>query len=232
MKELDLDVGEDLIVHCGRDALLSEPNKFKDKIEQMLSIQQFDAIFLDNMEMVLPAKGKSSDDYAYYYKQLPPWALLASKHNFTILMTHHTKKEREDNPFKTILGSQAIMGCCDSVFVMERSEQPNQFTLHATGKFTEDLALNLKREECLFKFDGSHYEAKLKKNSGQYMLYEYVRDHPDWFQKQIAENAGIKKQIVSRNIKILVARGYVVGNNNIGFRITSMLDDLDDSDDQ
>jgi hypothetical protein len=78
-------------------------------------------------------------------------------------MTHHTKKEREDNPFKTILGSQAIMGCCDSVFVMERSDQPNQFTLHATGKFTEDLALNLKREECLFKFDGSHYEAKLKK---------------------------------------------------------------------
>ena len=232
LKELDLDVGEDLIVHCGRDSLLSEPSKFKGTIEQMLSIQRFDAIFLDNMEMVLPAKGKGSDDYAYYYKQLPPWAMLASKHNCTILMTHHTKKEREDNPFKTILGSQAIMGCCDSVFVMERSDQPNQFTLHATGKFTEDLALNLKREECLFKFDGSHYEAKLKKNSGQYMVYEYVRDHPDCFQKQIAENAGIKKQIVSRNIKILVARGYVVGNNNIGFRITRMLDDLDDSDDQ
>ena len=160
LKELDLDVGEDLIVHCGRDSLLSEPSKFKDTIEQMLSIQRFDAIFLDNMEMVLPAKGKGSDDYAYYYKQLPPWAMLASKHNSKILMTHHTKKEREDNPFKTIMGSQAIMGCCDSVFVMERSDQPNQFTLHATGKFTEDLALNLKREECLFKFDGSHYECK------------------------------------------------------------------------
>jgi RecA-family ATPase len=145
LKELDLDVGEDLIVHCGRDSLLSEPSKFKDTIEQLLSIQRFDAIFLDNMEMVLPAKSKGSDDYAYYYKQLPPWAMLATKHNCTILMTHHTKKEREDNPFKTILGSQAIMGCCDSVFVMERSDQPNQFTLHATGKFTEDLALNLKR---------------------------------------------------------------------------------------
>ncbi len=46
--------------------------------------------------------------------------------------------------------------------------------------------------------------------------------------KQIAEDAGIKKQNVSRNIKILVARGYVVGNNNVGFRITRMLDDLDD----
>ena len=55
---------------------------------------------------------------------------------------------------------------------------------------------------------------------------------PDCLQKQIAENAGIKKQNVSRNIKILVARGYVVGNNNIGFRVTRMLDDLDDSDDQ
>ena len=66
----------------------------------------------------------------------------------------------------------------------------------------------------------------------QYMVYEYVRDHPDCFQKQIAENAGIKKQNVSRNIKILVARGYVVGNNNIGFRVTRMLEDPDDSDDQ
>ena len=89
-----------------------------------------------------------------------------------------------------------------------------------------------KREECLFKFDGSHHEAKLKKNSGQYVVYEYIRDHPDCLQKQIAEDAGIKKQNVSRNIKILVARGYVVGNNNIGFRVTRMLDDLDDSDDQ
>ena len=98
LKELDLDVGEDLIVHCGRDTLLSEQSKFKDKIEHMLSIQRVDAIFLDKMEMVLPAKGKSSDDYAYYYKQLPPWAMLASKHNCTILMTHHTRKRE-----KTIL---------------------------------------------------------------------------------------------------------------------------------
>ena len=63
-------------------------------------------------------------------------------------------------------------------------------------------------------------------------VYEYIRDHPDCFQKQIADNTGTKKQNVSRNIKILVARGYVVGNNNLGFRITRMLDDLDYSDDQ
>ena len=57
------------------------------------------------------------------------------------------------------------------------------------------------------------------------VVYEYIRDHPDCLQKHIAEDAGIKKQNVSRNIKILVARGYVVGNNNVGFRITRMLDD-------
>ena len=106
--------------------------------------------------------------------------------------------------------------------VMDRSDQPNQFTLHATGKFITDKAINLNRKGCLFQFDGSQYEAQLKKNSGQYTVYEYIRDHPDCFQKQN----------VSRNIKILVARGYVVGNNNIGFRITRMLDNLDYSDDQ
>jgi len=133
---------------------------------------------------------------------------------------------------KVVYSDSSIMGCCDSVFVMERSDQPNQFTLHATGKFTHNMAINLHREGCLFQFDSSQYEAQLKKNSGQYVVYEYIRDHPDCLQKQIAEDACIKKQNVSRNIKILVARGYVVGNNNTGFRVTRMLDDLDDSDDQ
>ena len=124
------------------------------------------------------------------------------------------------------------MGCCDSVYVMERSDQPNQFTLHGKGKFTEDVALNLKREGCLFKFDGSQYEARLKKHSGQYRVYEFVRDNPDCFQKQIVEKAGIKKQNVSRNIRILVELGYVMGNNIIGYRITGTLDDSDYFDDQ
>ena len=179
MQQLAIAPTNNLFVFCGRDGQLALPNEYLEKIDQILMIQKFDAVFLDNMEIVLPERSRNTDDYSHYYKHLPQYykhlpqrAELGNISNCAIVMTHHTTKEHRDDPFKTILGSQSIMGSCDSVFVLERGSQSNHFNLHATGKFILDEVHNLKRDGTIFEFDGPAHEARLKRNSGQNRVYE------------------------------------------------------------
>ncbi len=172
MQQLAIEPTDKLVVFCGRDGQLARPHEYLEKIDQILMIQKFDAVFLDNMEIVLPERSRNTDDYSYYYEHLPQWAELGNISNCAIVMTHHTTKEHRDDPFKTILGSQAIMGQCASVFVLERGSQSNHFNLHATGKFILDEVHNLKRDGTTFEFYGPAHEARLKRNSGQNRVYE------------------------------------------------------------
>ena len=83
---------EDLIHHCGREALFSQISFVKNR-ERVES----NALRCENMELVLPPKPRGAMT-THITINMPQWAMLASKHNCTILMTHHTSKE-SDNPF-------------------------------------------------------------------------------------------------------------------------------------
>lgn len=231
LKQLGLDNCEDLLLHCGRESLFAKPNEFYETIEQVLNTTQLDAIFLDNMELVLPPKPRGVDDYAYYYEQLPRWAALASKRNCVIVMTHHTRKERTDNPFTSILGSQAIMGTSDTVMVLEKSNRDGEYNLHVTGKYLPEETHNLVRDGVEFQFDGLAEEATLRINTAQNQIYQFVRQNPDCHQKIIVNELEMKKGNVSRDIKKLIETGMVLGNSTIGYRVNSAtIDNFDNSD--
>ena len=230
MKQLSIDCNQRLLVICGRDGLLAKPNKHLEKVQYFMHIRQFDAVFLDNMELVLPDRAKQSDDYAYFYKHLPEWAALAARENTAIVMTHHTRKESHGDPFKSILGSQAIMGCCDSVFVLERGSQANQFSLHATGKFSIDAVHNLKKDGPVFDFDGSAKEAELKSKKGLNRIYEMISENPNIKQSEMLEALELPKGNISRDIKKLIERGFIEGNPFEGYTVINTTDNLDNLD--
>ena len=182
------------------------------------------------MELVLPDRAKQSDDYAYFYKHLPEWAALAAQENTAIVMTHHTTKETREDPFKSILGSQAIMGCCDSVFVLERGSQANQFSLHATGKLSVDAVHNLKKDGPVFEFDGSAKEAELKSKKGLNRIYKMISENPNIKQSEVVEALDVPKGNVSRDIKKLSERGFIKGNAFDGYTVIHTTDNLDNLD--
>jgi len=225
--QLGLQDSEDLMHHCGREALFAKPDQFLEKIESLLNLIPLNAIFLDNMELVLPPKPRGSDDYAYYYQQLPQWAALASKHNCAIVMTHHTRKETTDNPFDAILGSQAIMGTSDTVMVMQRTARKDQFNLHATGKYIVEKTLNIVRTEAGFEFDGSELDAKLRTNVAQHKIYKFIQEHPNCNQRQIRDQLNLSQGNVSRDLKKLIVKGYVNGDTMSGYRVDRDLDNPD-----
>ena len=230
MQQLAIEPTDKLVVFCGRDGQLARPNEYLEKIDQILLIQKFDAVFLDNMEIVLPERSRNTDDYSYYYKHLPQWAELGNASNCSIVMTHHTTKEHRDDPFKNILGSQAIMGSCDSVFVLERGSQSNQFNLHATGKFIVDEVHSLKLCGTTFEFDGSAKEADLKNKKGLLSIHELVSQNPQIKQSEIAAKLKKSKGNVSRDIAKLIQRGLLKGCPEEGYAVIKLADNLDNLD--
>ena len=230
MKQLGIEGNDRLCLVCGRDGQLAKPNEYLHKVRQLMLAREFDAVFLDNMELVLPDRAKQSDDYAYFYKHLPEWAALAAQENTAIVMTHHTTKETREDPFKSILGSQAIMGCCDSVFVLERGSQANQFSLHVTGKFSVDAVHNLKKDGPVFEFDGTAKEAELKSKKGLNRIYEMIAENPNINQSEIIKALNLPKGNVSRDISKLIKLGFIGGNPSEGYTALSTTDNLDNPD--
>lgn len=228
--QLGLQNCEDLFHHCGREALFAKPDQFLKTIENALETTQLDAIFLDNMELVLPPKPRGSDDYAYYYQQLPQWAALASKHNCAIVMTHHTRKEITDNPFDAILGSQAIMGTSDTVMVMQKTKRDREYDLHVTGKYIPDKTHNLVRDGVEFKFDGLAEEAMLRMSNAQNQIYQYVLNNPDCHQKNIIDALSMDKGNVSRAIGKLISKGIIIGDAVRGYQAERTGDNPDNHD--
>ena len=227
LKQLGMEGCDDLLLHCGREGLFAKPNEFHTIIESVLNAVKLDAIFLDNMELVLPPKPRGCDDYAYYYEQLPRWAALASKHNCAIIMTHHTRKETTEKPLDAILGSQGIVGTCDTVMVMQKAKRDREYDLHVTGKYVPDETFNLVRNGVEFEIEGLAKDAKLRMNPTQNEIYQFIAANPDCHQKTIVDALSLDKGNVSRDVGKLIAAEHISGDAIRGYVVKQHGDNPD-----
>lgn len=227
LKQLGMEGCEDLLLHCGREGLFPKPNEFHTTIEAVLKAVELDAIFLDNMELVLPPKLRGCDDHAYYYDQLPRWAALASKHNCAVVMTHHTRKETTEKPLDAILGSQGIVGTCDTVMVMPKAKRDREYDLHVTGKYVPDETFNLVRNGVEFEIEGLSKDAKLRTNPTQNEIYQFIAANPDCQQKTIVNVLTLDKGNVSRDIRKLIGAEHISGDAVRGYVVRQHADNPD-----
>ncbi|MDE6031471.1 MAG: helicase RepA family protein, partial [Oscillospiraceae bacterium] len=101
-------------------------------------------IIIDTLQKI-----RSGDEtsYATDYKELSGLKNLADKLRIAILLVHHTRKCRDNDPFNMISGTTGISGCVDGSMVMiEKQRGSGEATLHCVGRDIENLELHLKRE--------------------------------------------------------------------------------------
>ncbi len=101
-------------------------------------------IIVDTLQKI-----RSGDDtsYASDYKELSVLKNLADKLRIAILLVHHTRKCRDNDPFNMISGTTGISGCVDGSMVMiEKQRGSGEVILHCVGRDIENLELHLKRE--------------------------------------------------------------------------------------
>lgn len=82
--------------------------------------------------------------YANDYRDLGILKAIADKLNICILLIHHLRKMKDDDPQNMISGTTGISGAVDSCYVLiEDRQRKNMATLHCRGRDIEPRELQL-----------------------------------------------------------------------------------------
>lgn len=95
---------------------------------------------LQKIRDIIPDK----NSYANDYRDLSSLKNLADHHHIAILLIHHLRKMKDDDPMNMISGTTGLSGATDSNFVLKRKDRssPNA-ELHCTGRDIESRVLEL-----------------------------------------------------------------------------------------
>ena len=119
-------------------------NGLVEQIEQFLKEHpQTKLIVIDTLQRIRTA-GNDANPYASDYRDIGALKALADKHRIAILLVHHIRKLKSDDPMDMISGTNGISGATDTNFVlMKTSRSKSTATLYCTGRDIEYRELNL-----------------------------------------------------------------------------------------
>ncbi|CFX15045.1 P-loop containing nucleoside triphosphate hydrolase [Syntrophomonas zehnderi OL-4] len=103
-------------------------------------------IIIDTLQMI--RRPAADNSYANDYADLTALKRLADKHRIAILLIHHLRKQKDDDPFNRISGTTGLSGAVDTSFTLvEERRGSGRATLSCIGRDIEYRELELRRNE-------------------------------------------------------------------------------------
>ena len=122
----------------------------EEQIEQFLAVRpDTGLVVIDTLQKVRTGDA-NGNVYACDYRDMSTLKSLADRHNIGILLVHHQRKDRTDDPFDDISGSVALMGGADTSWVLRRRRMSLNAQLHVTGRDMDSRTLHLQSEGCIW----------------------------------------------------------------------------------
>lgn len=114
---------------------------------------------------------------------------LAVKHNVSIIIIHHTKKQEETNIQNMISGSQGIAGSVDGILLLYRPSKVvrDQAILLRRGRDIDDAEFLIQRNRQAFTWELMGDPSEFTANEGQQNILNCLREHGPMTPKEIAE---------------------------------------------
>lgn len=103
----------------------------------------------DNLKMVVIdtyqvlVSGKYKYTYAQDYNNFERLNKFAVDNNICILILHHTRKMKADDPFDEITGTRGISGACEGMFVLKRDNLSSVGKLYIRGRSQRENVFTL-----------------------------------------------------------------------------------------
>lgn len=98
-------------------------------------------VFIDTLQKI---RRTTDVKYGSDYNDLGALKSVADKLGVAILLIHHTRKERDTDPFNMVSDTTGLNGCADGSFVLIKSgRSEHKATLHCTGRDIEDKEIGL-----------------------------------------------------------------------------------------
>ena len=127
-------------------------------------------IIIDTLKKVREVGG---DNYSYAndYEIITRLKKFADSYGITLLLVHHTRKQKADDTFDMISGTNGLLGAADGAFLLQKEKRTgNTATLEVSGRDQQDQRLHLKRNESTLAWDLERTETELWKEPPEPLL--------------------------------------------------------------
>ena len=104
-------------------------------------------IIIDTLQKVREVGG---DNYSYAndYQIITRLKTLAGTYGICLMVVHHTRKQKADDAFDMIFGTNGLMGAADGTFLLQKEKSTSDAAiLEVSGRYQQDQSLYLKRNE-------------------------------------------------------------------------------------
>lgn len=121
-------------------------------------------IIIDTLQKVREVGG---DNYSYAndYQIITRLKSFSDAYGICLMVVHHTRKQKADDAFDMISGTNGLMGAADGAFLLQKEKRTsNAATLEISGRDQQDQRLYLLRNEEKLCWDLNHVECELWKS--------------------------------------------------------------------
>lgn len=117
-------------------------------------------VAIDTLQMVRTGESRANL-YASDYADLRILKQFADQHSIAVLLVHHLRKMRDDDPLNMLSGTSGISGAADGSYILDRDDRTKAWaTLFCTGRDIESVNLPL-------AFSEETYSWQLREDTGE-----------------------------------------------------------------
>lgn len=119
------------------------------QLDQMLTEHPgIKLVIIDTLQKIREATG-ASPSYSIDYRDASALKAVADRNDICLLVVHHLRKLKDEDPFKQLSGTNGLNGAADGSIVLDRQKrQEGTATMSATGRDIEDMELTLDFSDC------------------------------------------------------------------------------------
>jgi hypothetical protein len=162
-------------------------------------------VVVDVLAKVKPPADGRANAYQADYAALEPLQQWATRRRVAVLIVHHTRKQRDDDPLATVSGTHGLAGAADAVLVLTRSRTAADAVLAITGRdLTErELALTFDAELGTWRVQGD--AARYATTPERRAVLDLLDQHGSLTPKRLADLTDVNhdnaKQLLRRMAK-------------------------------
>lgn len=179
-------------------------------------------IIIDTLQKVREMGGESYS-YSTDYDIITQLKQFADAHKICLLLVHHTRKQKAEDTFDMISGTNGLLGAADGAFLLYKGKRTsNKAVLEISGRDQQDQKINLTRNEERLAWDFDSAETELWKQPPEPLLEkisEFLGERTEW-QGTATELVNLLKVDMKPNVltlKINVTAGRLLDEYGISY---------------
>ena len=141
-------------------------------------------VIIDTLQKIRDVGGEVYS-YASDYQIITRMKQIADSYGICLMLVHHTRKQKADDCFDMISGTNGLLGAADGAFLLQKEQRTsNTGWLEISGRDQQDLRLILKKDEETLCWELERAETELWKAPPEPLLEmiaeKITADCPEW----------------------------------------------------